>query len=164
MILFDKSHQYLDSNVCWPLVISEQHNGESAMKMKGLDVANSNLLSTKIGWKRLDLLHKQLIYPWKHIMRTENHKSLYHISRMYVLHTFGVLKNTSCCFISCKTAMTPWNLTLKKPPRNKGPKESTRKRATFQRIPWPLKIIPEATAAWLLGWWFMSSIGNLPQF
>lgn len=46
-LLFNKGHQCLDSNVCWPLVISEQHNGESAMKMKGLDVANSNLLSNE---------------------------------------------------------------------------------------------------------------------
>lgn len=149
--------------------------GNLPWKWKGWMLPIPTSCQTKIGWKRLDLLHKQLIYPWKHIMRTENHKSGYHISRMYVvLHTFGVLKNTSCCFIPCKTAMTPWNLTLKKKPRNKGPKRIHQKNenaATFQRIPWPLKIIPEATAAkaaWLLGWWFMSrvmsSIGNLPQF
>ena len=125
MILFDKSHQYLDSNVCWPLVISEQHNGESAMKMKGLDVANSNLLSTKIGWKRLDLLHKQLIYPWKHIMRTENHKSLYHISRMYVvLHTFGVLKTQVAVSFHAKLQwhLEIWRLKNKQKKQKQRPK------------------------------------------
>lgn len=89
--------------------------GNLPWKWKGWMLPIPTSCQTKIGWKRLDLLHKQLIYPWKHIMRTENHQSGYHISRMYVvLHTFGVLKNTSCCFIPCKTAMTPWNLTLKK--------------------------------------------------
>ena len=102
-----------------------------------------------IGWKRLELLHKQLIFQWQNIMRTENHKSC--LSYHYIMYV--------CCIILCyiyiklpqkhkllfhfrQIAMTRWTLPLKF--EKKGPRESPV--GTFQGIPRPLKIIPGTTA------------------